>query len=200
MENDLNERQPKWKMTSKEFDINGRRPQWKTISMENNLYGEWPQWKLTLRKPYRKHMTLTCLASQFCTELGPAQPQLVFSFIIIPVLQIGYKESPKFWRAFEHTSPWVHSERSTARRGLRRRLGLQLIKPWKREYLMPKNSYGCVYLSSIFGIRERNIIFFFNVLCGKVVKALWTFRGFTLFKLIFRNLMTKPTCPTGGNI
>ena len=27
-----------------------------------------------------------CLASQFCTELGPAQPQLVFQFISVQVL------------------------------------------------------------------------------------------------------------------
>ena len=34
------------------------------------------------RKPYRKQMTYTCLASQFCTELGPAQPQLVSTIVI----------------------------------------------------------------------------------------------------------------------
>ena len=28
-------------------------------------------------------MTLACLASQSCTELGPAQPQLVLSIIIV---------------------------------------------------------------------------------------------------------------------
>ena len=27
-------------------------------------------------------MTLACLASQFCTELGPAQPQLVWDFLL----------------------------------------------------------------------------------------------------------------------
>ena len=55
-----------------EEDLNGGQPQWKTTSMEDNFEGRTsrPQWK-----PYRKQMTL---ASQFCTELGPAQPQLVF--------------------------------------------------------------------------------------------------------------------------
>ena len=43
-------------------------------------------------------MTLACLASQFCTELGPAQPQLVSHNIYLPyrnlqsdhTLQINY--------------------------------------------------------------------------------------------------------------
>ena len=47
-----------------EDDLNGKK-----MSME----------KKTLRKPYMK-MTLGCLVSQFCTELGPAQPQLVPSY------------------------------------------------------------------------------------------------------------------------
>ena len=33
---------------------------------------------LTQWKPYRKQMTLVSLASKFRTELGPAQPQLVY--------------------------------------------------------------------------------------------------------------------------
>ena len=57
----LNGRQAQWKMTSTEDDLNGRKPQWKTTAMEEDLNGSLP-----------------CLASQFCTELGPAQPQLVF--------------------------------------------------------------------------------------------------------------------------
>ena len=40
--------------------------------MEDDINGRQPQWKMT---------TLACLTSQFCSELGPAQPQLV-SFII----------------------------------------------------------------------------------------------------------------------
>ena len=44
--------------------------------MEDYLDGSQPKWK-----PYRKQMTLACLASQFCTELGPAQPQLVSFFL-----------------------------------------------------------------------------------------------------------------------
>ena len=61
-----------------EDNLNGRWPQWKTTSMEEYLDGSRPQWKL-----YRKQMTLACLASQFCTELGPAQPQLVINTVII---------------------------------------------------------------------------------------------------------------------
>ena len=93
MEEDLNGRQPKWKTTSMEDDLNGRHPQLKMTSMEDNLNGirlKWkqpkgknpsieeyligsqPQWK-----PHRKQITLACLASQFRTELGPAQPQLL---------------------------------------------------------------------------------------------------------------------------
>ena len=58
--------------------------------MEDNLYGRQllkksPQWKTTLqendpgRMPYGM-LTLACLASQVCFELGPAQPQLVFLY------------------------------------------------------------------------------------------------------------------------
>ena len=47
-----------------EDKLNGRRPQWKTISMEDDI-------KEALQ------MTSACLASKSCTELGPAQPQLV---------------------------------------------------------------------------------------------------------------------------
>ena len=39
--------------------------------MENDINGSQPQLKMT---------TLACLASQFCSELGPAQPQLVLKF------------------------------------------------------------------------------------------------------------------------
>ena len=60
-----------------EDDQNGREPQLKTTSMEDELNGRQSQWKTTSRKPYRKQMTSACLASQFRTELGPAQPQLV---------------------------------------------------------------------------------------------------------------------------
>ena len=59
----------------------GRQHQLKTTSIEDNfnveeeLNGSRPQWK-----PNRMQMTLACLASQSCTELGPAQPQLAFIF------------------------------------------------------------------------------------------------------------------------
>ena len=93
MEDNLNGRQPLWKTTSMEDNLmednlNGRQPQWNTtsmeeqISMEDNL-----QWKKTLKKPYRK-MTLACIASQFCTELGPAQPQLVYNIYYSTVVHV----------------------------------------------------------------------------------------------------------------
>ena len=50
--------------------------------MEVDLNGRQPQWKTTSRKPYRNQMTLACLSSQFYTELGPAQPQLVISLFL----------------------------------------------------------------------------------------------------------------------
>ena len=37
IENDLNWIGPHWKMTSMEDDLNVRRPQWKKTSMEDNL-------------------------------------------------------------------------------------------------------------------------------------------------------------------
>ena len=52
-----------------EHDVNGKR---KNTSMEDYPDGSRPQ-----LKPYRKQMILACLADQFCTELGPAQPQLI---------------------------------------------------------------------------------------------------------------------------
>ena len=55
-----------------EDNLKGRGYQGKNTSMEEYLDGSRPQWK-----PYRNQMTLACLASQFYTELGPAQPQLV---------------------------------------------------------------------------------------------------------------------------
>ena len=55
-----------------EEDINGRQYKGKNISIEEYLNGSQLQWKSD-----RKQMTLVCLASQFRTELGPAQPQLV---------------------------------------------------------------------------------------------------------------------------
>ena len=69
MEDNLNGRQPQWKTTPMEDDLNGKG---KNTSMEEYLDGSRPQWK-----SYRKQMTLACLTRQFCTELGPGQPQLV---------------------------------------------------------------------------------------------------------------------------
>ena len=37
MEDNLNERQPQWKMTLMENNLNGRPPQWKTTSMKDHL-------------------------------------------------------------------------------------------------------------------------------------------------------------------
>ena len=71
MDDNVNGKPPQWKTTSKNYnpirmttsnedDLNGRQLQWKTSAMEEDLNG-----------------ILPCLASQCCTELGPAQPQLV---------------------------------------------------------------------------------------------------------------------------
>ena len=60
MEDDLNGRQPRWKITLMEDDLNeddlngrqahGRRPQWKTTSMEDTLNERQHQKKTTLTK------------------------------------------------------------------------------------------------------------------------------------------------------
>ena len=42
-QDDLNGRQPQWKMTSMEDDLNGRRLEWKTTSMEDDLNGRRPK-------------------------------------------------------------------------------------------------------------------------------------------------------------
>ena len=63
-----NVRQPQWKMNSMKDNLNERRPQLKTTSMKDDLNGN------------IKGLTLAWLARQFCTELGPAQPQLVSTF------------------------------------------------------------------------------------------------------------------------
>ena len=70
-------------MTSIEDDLNRRQPQGKNIYIEEYLDVSRPQWK-----PFRKQMTL---ASQFCTELGPAQPQLVFFIIFMDRRYGGYR-------------------------------------------------------------------------------------------------------------
>ena len=81
MENDLNVRQLWWKTTSMEDNVSGKQHQWKTNSME---------YEINVRQPQSKMTTLVCLASQFCSEFGPAQPQLVqlsignFSFRMHP--------------------------------------------------------------------------------------------------------------------
>ena len=89
MEDDLNGRQPQWKTTTMEDDHNERRPQMKTASIEDELNGRRSQWKTTSRKPYRKQMTSACLASQFRTELGPYQPQLVLLFFLPHIQNFG---------------------------------------------------------------------------------------------------------------
>ena len=93
LEDNLNGRQPRCKTTSMEDDFNGIWPQWKTISMEDNLHARQPQWKTTsmeddLHGRWLQWKTSSNgLSSQFCTELGPAQPQLV-SFIVNIYLQL----------------------------------------------------------------------------------------------------------------
>ena len=72
IEDDHNGRQHQWKTASIEDVINERQTKWKTNAMEDDLNGRQPQ-----RKPYRKQMTSACPASKSCTELGPAEPQLV---------------------------------------------------------------------------------------------------------------------------
>ena len=105
MEDDLDRRQHQWKKSLME-DTHGRQPLWNTTSMEDNFCVRQTQWKmtsmgkkcqwritsmeedlkealqeddLTKRQPYKK-MASARLASQTCTEVGPAQPQLVFTF------------------------------------------------------------------------------------------------------------------------
>ena len=56
--------------TSLDKGLNGKQPQWKKTSLEVNLNVRQPQWKTTT----------IGLTSQFCTELGPAQPQHVHIF------------------------------------------------------------------------------------------------------------------------
>ena len=68
IEDDPNGRQPQWKTTPMEDDLNGMKTQWRTTSMEEDL-------KEALQEAY--DISLSCLVSQLCTELGPAQPQLV---------------------------------------------------------------------------------------------------------------------------
>ena len=66
MENKLNGRQSQWETNSTEDDLNEVRLKWKMTSMEDDC----DKWKTTSNNQ----------ASQFCTLLGPAQPQLVISF------------------------------------------------------------------------------------------------------------------------
>ena len=51
--------------------------------MEDDLNGRQSQWKTTSRKCQRKQMTSACLASKSCTELSPAQPQLVLIILLL---------------------------------------------------------------------------------------------------------------------
>ena len=55
MENDPNEKRPKWKLTQMEEDSNGRQPKWKTIPKAKTMF-----------------------KNKRCNpECGPHQPQLV---------------------------------------------------------------------------------------------------------------------------
>ena len=56
MEEELNERQPRWKTTLMEDNLKGRRPQWKTTSIEDNLYGRLPQLKTTKSNLFYLHL------------------------------------------------------------------------------------------------------------------------------------------------
>ena len=70
MEDKLNGRKTQWNTNSVEN-------KWRITSMEDILNGRQRQWRMTSMEDNRMMTTLACLASQFCTELGPAQPQLV---------------------------------------------------------------------------------------------------------------------------
>ena len=88
MEDNLNGRRPQRKTTSKEDNLNGRQTQWQTDAMEDDLngrrpHGRQPHWKtISMEEDRRKQMISACLASKSFTELGPAQPQLVFLFLL----------------------------------------------------------------------------------------------------------------------
>ena len=60
-----------------EDNLNGRQPKGKNTSIEEYFNESQSQWT-----PYRKQMTLACLAIHFCTELGPAQPQFNFIYFV----------------------------------------------------------------------------------------------------------------------
>ena len=47
MEDNLNGRQPQWKMASLEDNFNGRWPKWISTSMEDDFNGKWPEQKMT---------------------------------------------------------------------------------------------------------------------------------------------------------
>ena len=78
-----------WKVTSKEdnhrrsepYRKTGRRHHINSTSQEDNITKKL-LYKMTGRKQYWK-MNSPCLANQSCTELGPTQPQLVLSFLIV---------------------------------------------------------------------------------------------------------------------
>ena len=82
MEDDLNEDDPNEDNLNEE-DLNGgesqfRRTQWKMTTYQENDSG---------RRPYTT-ITLGCLASQFCTDLGPAQPQLFLCYFYYKLTHI----------------------------------------------------------------------------------------------------------------
>ena len=106
VEDNLSGRRPQWKMTSVEDDLSGRRPQWKTTSVEDDLSGKVPQWKTLLalnhqnicrstlvesetilkdgRRPPWKTTPILAQpqqSSQLESELGTAQPQLVYTIV-----------------------------------------------------------------------------------------------------------------------
>ena len=58
------------------------------------------QWKMTSRKPYRKQIISVCLASQSCTELGPAKPQLVKPICCLDL----------FWKEFMLLKCFIYSK------------------------------------------------------------------------------------------
>ena len=61
--------------------LNGRWPQVKMNSMEEHLYGRGSEWKSTSMEALQEANDISLLAGKFCTELGPAQLQLVFAFV-----------------------------------------------------------------------------------------------------------------------
>ena len=65
------------KTTSEEDKLNYRPPTRKITSQEDSFVED----NLTRKQPQRPYTKISCPASKFFTELGPAQPQLVSIYL-----------------------------------------------------------------------------------------------------------------------